>query len=240
MSTIYSPKIVTDGLVLMLDAANPKSYPGTGTVWYDLSGNNNHFDIVSTAFNNGNTKYMDFNGSYGCAKKVDVDMVIDGSITAILWTRIKDSTAEWRTLFRGRSSNSNHQVIIQSGAWDIGAYNSTNGTYFTSAAYSQQSLPGYGTSQWNMLIWRWNDGSPYYNLSYNDTPSTIRGQISGINGRFNGGICSIGAYNNGVQTDPSQSSQPWGDISNISLYNRFVSDNDCLQYYNTTKGRFGL
>jgi hypothetical protein len=31
------PKIVTDGLVLCLDAANSKSYPGTGTAWNDLS-----------------------------------------------------------------------------------------------------------------------------------------------------------------------------------------------------------
>ena len=32
------PNIVTDGLVLHLDAANTKSYPGTGTTWYDRSG----------------------------------------------------------------------------------------------------------------------------------------------------------------------------------------------------------
>jgi hypothetical protein len=37
MAFNYSPKIVTDGLVLYLDAANPRSYPGTGTTWYDLS-----------------------------------------------------------------------------------------------------------------------------------------------------------------------------------------------------------
>ena len=36
------PHIVTDGLVLSLDAANTKSYPGSGTTWYDLSGNANH------------------------------------------------------------------------------------------------------------------------------------------------------------------------------------------------------
>ena len=39
MAFRYSPKIVTDGLVLSVDAANKKSYPGSGTTWYDLSGN---------------------------------------------------------------------------------------------------------------------------------------------------------------------------------------------------------
>ena len=36
MATRYSPRIVTDGLVLCLDAANSRSYPGTGTNWADL------------------------------------------------------------------------------------------------------------------------------------------------------------------------------------------------------------
>jgi hypothetical protein len=42
MAYNFSPKIITDGLVLYLDAANTRSYPGSGTVWTDLSrvGNN--------------------------------------------------------------------------------------------------------------------------------------------------------------------------------------------------------
>ena len=37
MGTTYNPAIVTDGLVLCLDAANKRSYPGTGTTWSDLT-----------------------------------------------------------------------------------------------------------------------------------------------------------------------------------------------------------
>ncbi len=40
MATLYSPKIVTNGLVLCLDAGNTKSYPRSGTACNDLSGNN--------------------------------------------------------------------------------------------------------------------------------------------------------------------------------------------------------
>lgn len=39
------PHIATDGLVLYLDAANIKSYPGSGTTWNDLSGNNFNFTL---------------------------------------------------------------------------------------------------------------------------------------------------------------------------------------------------
>jgi len=42
MATNYNPRTVTDGLVLALDAANSKSYPGSGTTWTDLSGNGNN------------------------------------------------------------------------------------------------------------------------------------------------------------------------------------------------------
>ena len=39
MGLSHSPRIVTDGLVMCLDAGNSRSYPGTGTVWTDLAGN---------------------------------------------------------------------------------------------------------------------------------------------------------------------------------------------------------
>lgn len=49
MGLAHSPRIVTDGLVLCLDAANQKSYPGTGTAWTDLSGNGNNGALINGA-----------------------------------------------------------------------------------------------------------------------------------------------------------------------------------------------
>ena len=62
MGINYSPKIVTDGLVLCLDAANPLSYPGSGTRWYDISGQNAHCDSVGspTFTGNGASSYWQF------------------------------------------------------------------------------------------------------------------------------------------------------------------------------------
>lgn len=47
MALSHSPNIITNGLVLCLDAGNRRSYPGTGTTWYDLSGNNNHGTLTN-------------------------------------------------------------------------------------------------------------------------------------------------------------------------------------------------
>ena len=240
MAISYNPSSVTSGLVLALDAANPKSYPGSGTAWTNLVGSE-VFTINASAYNSTGPKYMDFNGSYGCAKKTDSDFIISGNVTCICWTRIKNSTAEWRTLLRGLSSGPDHQVIILSGGWNIGMYDNTNGTGFNDSGFSQQSIPGYGTSQWNMLVWRWNNAAtPYYNFSYNDSPGTIRGSNSSINSRFKHGFCSIGAYNNAAQSNPSDASQYWGDISSISLYNRYLTDAEVSQNFNALRSRFSI
>tara|TARA_B100000287_G_scaffold135922_1_gene127887 strand:- start:451 stop:1176 length:726 start_codon:yes stop_codon:yes gene_type:complete len=43
----YGPRIPQSGLQLCLDASNPKSYPGSGTTWYDISGNDRDFTCAS-------------------------------------------------------------------------------------------------------------------------------------------------------------------------------------------------
>lgn len=243
MAIDYGSTISTDGLILCLDAGNTRSYPGSGTTWFDISGNNNNFAISATAYNSTGPRYMDFNGSYGCAKKTGSDLNISGDVTAVVWTRVLNSTSNWRTLFRGLSTGGDHQVIIQAGGWNIGMYDNVNGSGFNSTGYSQQSLPGYGTSRWNMLVWRWTSVSYsqyQYNFSYNDTPSTLRGFVSSNNARFKHGICSIGAYNDGDQSNPALASQYWGDIAHISMYNRYLADEEIVEAYNSGRGRFGL
>ena len=63
MSASVNPDIVTDGLVLCLDAANPKSYPGTGTTWYDLSGTGDTSTLTNgPGFDSANNGSITFDG----------------------------------------------------------------------------------------------------------------------------------------------------------------------------------
>lgn len=48
MAISYNPSIVTSNLLVCLDAANTKSYPGTGTTWTDLSGRGNNATMFGT------------------------------------------------------------------------------------------------------------------------------------------------------------------------------------------------
>ena len=61
MGLAHSPRIVTDGLALALDAGNTKSYPGSGTTWNDLSSNGNNGTITNATFNSDG--YFAFDGS---------------------------------------------------------------------------------------------------------------------------------------------------------------------------------
>jgi hypothetical protein len=63
MGLSHSPSIVTDGLVLALDAANIKSYPGSGTAWTDLSGFGNTGTLVNgPTYSSANGGSIVFNG----------------------------------------------------------------------------------------------------------------------------------------------------------------------------------
>ncbi len=69
MTYFHSPRIPTDGLVLALDAANTKSYTGSGTTWSDLSGNGNNGTLTNgPTFDSDNGGSLDFNGVGDYAK----------------------------------------------------------------------------------------------------------------------------------------------------------------------------
>jgi hypothetical protein len=59
MSTYAGPNISKSGLICLLDAANTKSYPGSGTTWYDISGNSNHGTLVNGPTFSQNTILLD-------------------------------------------------------------------------------------------------------------------------------------------------------------------------------------
>lgn len=222
--------IVKDGLVLYLDAANPLSYPGTGTTWSDLSPSGYDFTLSSaSAFNSSGPKYMDFNGSYGGAYR-STDTAETGNITYVLATRIKESTAVYRTLTRGLAAD--HPVIIENGSYDMGTYDNDGGS-FRDSGYNQNSLPNFGTSDWIILYFRWNAGGGY-KMSYNDTPSIIRADLSGDSAsQHNSGIGMLGWYQ-------PLASQYWGDIGMFAMYDRYLTDAELSQNYEALKDRFGL
>jgi hypothetical protein len=107
----YSPKIVTDGLVLYLDAANSKSYPGSGTTWGDLSRSQNNGALVNgPTFSSANNGILTFNGSNQSANmSAAAGTFGTGDFTISFWWKSTAAQSNFTTVigqgFTGSPSN---------------------------------------------------------------------------------------------------------------------------------------
>ena len=116
MATYYNPKIITDNLVFCVDAANTKSYSGSGTDWKDLSGKGNNGTLV------GGTGYSSDNGGClifdGTDDKVTMSAGSDfaygtGDFTVEIWFNVTGPNSEpWgEVLFTQTASGQNYFVV---------------------------------------------------------------------------------------------------------------------------------
>ena len=127
MAALGGPDIVTDGLILVLDATNPLSYPGSGTTWYDLSGNGNHSTI-----NSGEFVSSPFSG----------------------YLRNVNNESNFFYITIPNSTSISNTLSVTSGGWTIEEIIWTNSTNYPEAdAGSVFSNPAYGPSatgfDWN-------------------------------------------------------------------------------------------
>ena len=97
MASLGGPNIITNGLVLALDAANTKSYVSGSTVWRDLSGNNNSGSLTNgPTFNSANGGSIVFDG----VDDYCVNSLSNGFTAAMtIITIAKSTNSTWNNLF---------------------------------------------------------------------------------------------------------------------------------------------
>ena len=242
MALHFSGRIVRDGLVLALDAADTNSYPGTGTTWYDISGNGSNLTLSSSSLwvNNNGTPYMNFEN--GIAKYLPSGVLTNipntgTNGTICIFSTIKAPDGDWKTLVR--HTGDDHQVIINSGdGISLGMYDNSGGTGFNDTGYDVSNIPN-RTTQFHYMAWRLGVTNPYYQFFYDDNLSSPVAQITDATAEFNQGFASVGAYHNG-SSSPTSYGQEWGKISVFLYYNRWLTENELRQNYNAHKSRFGL
>ena len=93
MSLHHSPKIVTNGLVLCLDAGNRKSYSGSGNIWRDISGNEEHFTLYNNPVFNRNSNgspAIEFSGNTDYARRTNSNIIkrTNNNGTIDIWSRV--------------------------------------------------------------------------------------------------------------------------------------------------------
>ena len=249
MSANANPDIVTDNLVLCLDAGDRKSYPGTGTTWTDRSGNGNNTTISSAEYNGGGGYFQ----SVGDAPDSLIFSTPDSttisntfSVTSGGWTieefiRIDDTTypeAAAGTVVSNKAYGTNatgfdwNHGVMSGTSLNIDMSNlNTGGGASRDAEVNLAIDPEFQTyGQWLLrsIYWdRTNDKcGVYYNGVFQDS-----GSISGVSGYslYDGGGISWGTLY-GWHHDGARSS--------MRVYNRVLSSTEVLQNYNAYLGSY--
>jgi hypothetical protein len=226
----YSPKVVSNGLVLYLDAANTRSYPGSGATWNDLSTRSNIGTLSnSPTFSSANGGSLLFDGTNASFTTNDFKTVSTGSnvnndTTNEIWYRWNGVNQAKIITFVGNGAAAGYLgFYINNG---VGA----SGNVVT-VIYGGQfvSAINIGTSSATLTSGVWTQ------LVITKTTSICNFYQNGV---FLGSTTR--AQSNYTTISPYVSSTFGGNLAIAKLYNRALTGSEILQNYNALKGRFGL
>ena len=213
-----APELITNGLVLYLDAANPTSYSGTGTTWNDLSGNGNNGTLINnpiySATSGGN---FVFNGSN---TYVNATITKAASCTFSAWAK-STNTSSNNMLFNAGNNGSGPDLFFSNGwlCWNI----------WDSQANPFGSIPSTAAN-----------GNWHHYVVVNDAVANIAtlyydGLFYGT-ARYRNASSNTTLYIGGNNT-----TYMWnGAISIFQVHNRALLSSEVLQNFNNSKTRFGL
>ena len=235
----HSPRIITDGLVLCLDAANRQSYPGSGTVWNDLSNNGNNFSWSSpaptfTTYNN--IPVISTTPTYTSLRAVKSTTYNGmrtgtGSYTAFSFFR-PNQTTSYKILISFGPANSNcngeniHPIGIGNGKFvggscgGLGTWSDSSGVTPTTTKFWCVATTYDGTTERVYVDGVLDKSASSFT---NNTPVSVSNAISLGWIRDDGASYSMDA-----------------SIGNIMMYNRALTVQEILQNYNALKGRYNL
>jgi len=233
MGIAYNPRIVTDGLVLALDAANSKSYPGSGTTWTDLSGFGNNVTITNgPSFSNGEFT-LDADAYFGASNNfmgtTDATNVSYSFFMKFNW----GTPIGYKTIFGFQQSNFDRvanfvlNTNLSNLEFDLRNAGTQNRNIF------QYNMSAYA-NQTSLITYTFNSGEHKLyvngNLVSTQTHSltTFPTWSTGA-----GGFC-VG--NNLASTRYLGE----GTFSHMLIYLKTLTPQEIQQNYNALKGRFGL
>ena len=223
MSSIGGPATVTSGLVLELDAGNIKSYPTTGTTWFDKSGNANNGTLTNgPTFNTGSLGSIVFDGIDDIVSLSSLQSFNDiNPHTYNAWVNMTNFDGYDWVLNNGSSGPTGTSLII---------YNGKIGFFYRGGGAVEQS-----NTLMNLNTW--------YNICVTYLGNTI--VLMYLNGVLDA-TKNTGATWGSGNTNPRlgswyNGSYPFGGkISNIQVYNRALSASEVQQNFNATRARFGI
>ena len=233
MSVEGGPDIVTDGLVLHLDAANNRSFVSGSTTWFDLSGNRNTGSLVNgPTYNSANNGTVVFDGT---------DDYIDCGSSNLFVLGNNFTLDCWVYPTQLGSVDGDELLSLGTGA---------------TAPYASYGLEWMNTGKFRFLLGNTSDQFLSYLSNTTYSPNIWYHVCETYNGatvilyvnaviensvsvsttiKYLANRLTIGSWYYGIGTNSIT-----GRIPVVKLYNRALSAKEIRQNYNASKGRYGL
>lgn len=241
MALSHSPKIVTDGLVLCLDAANSKSYPGTGTTWTDLSGQGNNGTLVNgVGYSGDNLGSLSFDGVddyVNCGTNLN----FSNSFSLGCWMKANSGTSSVST----KGLVSRYSIFGDNRQYLLGFLESSNLVNFG------LSIDGTGPGATGNFVQSDNNAITrdiWYNICGVFT-SGLKVELF-INGILVSSLntSSISHFQSNVKPLEIGASEAFdnssrefsGNIAQVSIYNKALTATEIQQNFNALRGRYGI
>jgi len=226
MATSYSPKIITDGLVLCLDAGDKKSYSGSGTTWTDRSGNGNNSTLVNgVGFGSNNRGVLTFDGVNDHATAGNFFNYQAFAIN--LWVKPASSQVQYADILDNNHTGAQNWVLQQN-----------------STTQNQYSFNVFGASYQNSVTGNFNlTAGVWVNLTFTYDGTKVRGYNNGVLFATGGALGTTINYSN-----QSFNIGRWGaggrywegEYGLIHAYNRDLTAIEVAQNFNAQRNRFGV
>jgi hypothetical protein len=226
MSGQIRSKIVTDSLVLHLDASNPKSYAYNGArVWSDLSVYKNNFILFgTTTIPTYSSNGLYFDGTQHYASPYNNYVIDNGTKTISGFIKSTDSTTI-RGITGTRNGNTGWGIALNYGSSGRMYFFNTTGGFVASDGFN------YPTNEWYHFAVTYNSNTGIMKMYKNGiNTTTTTGNVDGTNTDLTKMYIGAGSGHGAFM----------GYINSLQYYNIELSDIQIQQNYEALKGRFGL
>jgi hypothetical protein len=234
--------IVTDGLVLNVDAGFTPSFPKSGTTWYDIKGTNNGTLINGPTFNSSNGGVIIFDG---------INDKVNSPSSSVYDFTYNDEFSLESFCYATTQSSSGMIAVMERYFWNttgyggygmrLRQYSTIWPEFFVTGRPSGSSVidkQARATTQWVANTW-------YHLVGTKSTDGTMKIYVNGVLEGTTTGVTNIPLPQTGVtlkigargDTNDQYSNQRFGVCR---IYNKELSASEVLQNYNAQKGRFGL
>jgi len=232
MGLQYSPKIVTNGLVMYLDVANNRSFVNGSSVWNDLS----RTSVVGVltngpTYNSSNGGSIVFDGSDDYIDCGTTSIPLPTNITLSSWI-YQSSTSGYKNIITKEGSSSTDL--------DYGLTTSPNGNLYFWFHNGSYKIHESTTNSINSI-------NTWYNVVavLDDTNNVVKMYVNGVEIYNQPESTSLLSHANsklfvGWRNSLVSGQSFGGRISHAQIYNRALTSIEVLQNYNTLKSRYNL